>query len=172
MNFRPHQATQIKPAAPRRTFWQRRVVEPILVQLKQGSSPHKIALTIAVGIAAGLFPVLGFTTLLCFLLAVILRLNQPIIHLINQVLWPVHLAMVVIYIRFGAWMFGTAVLPIDPTELSHMLMHSPREFWARFGLMGLQALCAWLLTVPFILGGIFFPMKHVLFRFKRTHPTG
>jgi len=155
---------------PVRSFWRRRVVDPILAQLTQGTSPDKVALTLAVGVAAGLFPFLGFTTLLCFLVAVLLRLNQPIIHVINQVLWPVHLTMVVVYIRFGAWIFGTVALPFAPSEVTQLFMHSQREFWARFGLMGLQALTAWLLTVPLIVGGLYFPLRKVLRRFTRTHP--
>ena len=49
-------------------------------------------------------------------------------------------------------------------------MHSQREFWSRFGLMGLHALTAWLITVPIIVGGLYFPLLHVLRRFITTHP--
>jgi hypothetical protein len=108
--------------------------------------------------------------LLCFLVALALRLNQPIIHVINQVLWPVHLTMVLVYIRFGAWIYGTVALPFNPSEVTHLFMHSQREFWARFGLMGLHALTAWLITVPVIVSGLYFPLLHVLRRFIKTHP--
>ncbi len=147
---------------PVRSFWQRRVVGPVLAQLKQGSSPEKIAETVAVGVAGGLFPIPGLTTLLCFILAVVLRLNQPTIHLLNQLLWPVQLAMMVVYVRLGSWIFGTTVLPFDPAVISDLLMHSPREFWTRFGLLGLHAIFAWLLTVPVILSTLYFPLRPVL----------
>ena len=135
--------------APRPSFWQRRVVDPIVTQLTQGITPEKIALTLAMGVAGGLFPFLGCTTLLCFLLAAVFRLNQPIIHVVNQVLWPVHLTMIVVYIRCGEWIYGSAKMPFEPDEITHLFLHAQREFWARFGLMGLHALSAWLLTVPF-----------------------
>lgn len=161
----------MNPPAPGRGFWRRRIVDPVTMQLTQGTSPDKIALTIAVGVAAGVFPFLGFTTLLCFLVALALRLNQPIIQVINQLLWPVHLAMVVVYVRFGAWLYGAVALPFDPAEITHLFLHSQREFWARFGLMGLHALTAWLITVPIIIAGFYFPLLPALRRFIRTHPT-
>ena len=158
------------PPAPVRSFWRRRIADPIITQLTQGTSPEKIALTLAVGVAAGLFPFLGFTTLLCFLVALALRLNQQIIHVINQVLWPIHLTMVLVYISMGAWIYGATALPFDPSEVTYLFMHSQREFWSRFGLMGLHSLTAWLITVPIIVGGLYFPLLHVLRRFITTHP--
>lgn len=158
------------PPARIRSFWQRRIVEPIVAQLTQGTTPEKIALTIAVGVAAGLFPFLGFTTLLCFVLAFILRLNQPIIHLVNQVLWPVHLTMILVYVHFGAWIYQAETLPFDPAEVPHLFLHSQREFWARFGLIGLHAFTAWAVTVPFIVAGVFFPLRHIVRRLSRIYP--
>ena len=58
-------------AAGGRSFWRRRVVEPIAGQLKQGITPEKIALTIALGMALGIFPILGSTMLLCALAAAV-----------------------------------------------------------------------------------------------------
>jgi len=48
-------------AAPARTSWQRHVIDPIAVQLTQGITPEKIALTLAVGSAFALFPILGLS---------------------------------------------------------------------------------------------------------------
>jgi len=159
------------PPARIRSFWQRRIIDPIVAQLTQGTTPGKIALTIAVGVAAGLFPFLGFTTLLCFVVAVVLRLNQPIIHVVNQVLWPVHLTMILVYVHFGAWLYRAETLPFDPTEVPHLFLHSQREFWGRFGLVGLHAFTAWLVTVPFIVAGLYFPLRPVLRRLARMYPV-
>lgn len=139
-----------------------------MAQLKQGTSPDKIALTVTMGVVGGLFPVLGLTTLLCFLLALLLRLNQPIIHVINQLLWPVHLAMIVVYIKIGATLYGAAVMPFDAEEVSRLFWHSQREFWARFGLMGLHATSAWLLSVPVIIAAIYFPLRPVVRRLAQS----
>src|SRR5262245_45120940 len=64
-------------------FWRRRVIGLIVAQLTQGVSPEKIALTIALGSTIAIFPIMGSTTLLCLIVGVWCKLNQPIIQLVN-----------------------------------------------------------------------------------------
>ena len=59
-----------------KSFWQRRVVALIVTQLKQGTTPEKIALTIALGVTLGVFPILGATTFLCAVAGVWLKLDR------------------------------------------------------------------------------------------------
>ena len=136
---------------PSGSFWHRRVVSPIATQLTQGVTPEKIALTLALGLVGGIFPFLGLTTALCFVVAVVFRLNQPIIHVINQLLWPVQLMLIPVYIKLGAGLYRAETLPFDAREITRVFWASQGEFWARFGLMGLYALTAWLLSVPVLL---------------------
>ncbi|HLP24428.1 MAG TPA: DUF2062 domain-containing protein [Acidobacteriota bacterium] len=145
-------------------FWQRRIVQPIVAQLTQGITPDRIALTLGVGLACGVFPFLGFTTALCFIAAAAFGLNQPIIHVLNQLLWPVQLALIPVYVRLGAALHGAEALPFDPPEVSRVFFASQREFWSRFGLMGLQALTAWLLSLPLLVGGTWLAARPILRR--------
>ena len=64
--------------------------------------------------------------------------------------------------------YGATALPFDPEEVTRLFMHSQREFWGRFGLMGLHALTSWLLTVPVIVAGIYFPLRPALRRLNQT----
>ncbi|MBX3737653.1 MAG: DUF2062 domain-containing protein [Candidatus Didemnitutus sp.] len=148
----------------RPNFWQRRVAQPIVAQLTQGITPDRIALTLGVGLACGVFPFLGFTTALCFVAAAALRLNQPIIHVVNQLLWPVQLALIPVYVKLGAALYGAKTLPFDPQEVSRVFVASQHEFWSRFGLMGLHALSAWLLSVPFLVGCVWLATRPLLQR--------
>ena len=143
-------------APPPGSFWQRRIVRPIAAQFTQGVSPEKIALTIALGLACGVFPFVGFTTGLCFLVALLGRLNQPIIHVINQLLWPVQLALIAVYVKLGARLFGAPVLPFRIEEVTRVFWASQREFWSRFGLIGVYAFTAWSLTVPVLVAVAYF----------------
>jgi uncharacterized protein (DUF2062 family) len=59
------------------------LIRPLIDLLRQGISPKKLALTIALGFWLGVTPVLGSTTILCTLAAVALRLNLPAIQLVN-----------------------------------------------------------------------------------------
>jgi uncharacterized protein (DUF2062 family) len=81
------------------------VRDPIVVQLTQGITPEKIALTLAVGSACALFPLFGVTSLLCFLVALALRLNQPLIQALNQLLLPVHIGSFLFLMWLGEVIF-------------------------------------------------------------------
>src|SRR5262249_21127692 len=70
-------------------FFRRRVARPILELLIEGVTPEKIALSLALGAAFGVFPALGWTTTLCAVLAFALKLNLPAIQLVNYLMYPV-----------------------------------------------------------------------------------
>jgi uncharacterized protein (DUF2062 family) len=130
------------------TKWQRHVIDPIAAQLTQGITPQKVALTVAVGTALALFPILGTTTLLCIVAGVLLRLNQPIIQIINALCTPIHLPVIYCEFRIGNWLFGTST-PHMAALMNHLLWSDPREFIERFGLSALHAIAAWSIVAPF-----------------------
>jgi uncharacterized protein (DUF2062 family) len=134
-------------AAPRIT-WQSRLVDLIAAQLTQGITPEKVALTLAVGSALGLFPILGTTTLLCLAAGIVLRLNQPIIQMVNALCTPFHLPVIYCMFRLGNWLFA------QPSEhmrigMMHMLWEDPREFFEKFGMNAVHAIAAWAVVAPF-----------------------
>ena len=87
-------------------FLRRRLVQPILDLLRQGVTPEKIALSVALGIALGVFPVIGMTTILCALAALVLRLNLPAIQIVNYFVYPLQIALLLPFYRAGQWLFG------------------------------------------------------------------
>lgn len=146
------------PPAPRRNFWQRRVRDPIVAQLTQGITPEKIALTVAVGSAFALFPVLGTTTLLCFLVAWGLRLNQPIVQLINQALWPAHFPSIFGCIWLGEAIFGAPHIHINIRylrKMSGLVWNDPSLFFHQFGLTIMYAVVAWAILAPFYIAAVY-----------------
>jgi len=74
--------------------------------LRQGITPRRLALTIALGFAIGCIPVVGVPTLLCAALALLFGLNQPAIQAANYAAMPLQLIMIVPFMRLGKWMFG------------------------------------------------------------------
>jgi uncharacterized protein (DUF2062 family) len=122
----------------------RKFVEPFLNLLRQGITPEKVALTIALGFMLGVTPVIGSTTLLCTLAAVVLRLNLPAIQLVNGVVYPLQLALIIPFLRAGAWLFGDKRLPAVTVphlyELIHRdLPHAIATLWTAT----VHALVAW-----------------------------
>ncbi len=147
--------TPTPPALPR-NFWQRRIVDPVIAQLTQGITPEKIALTIAVGSACALFPILGTTTLLCFLAALLLRLNQPITQLINQAFWPVHVPAIFGCIRLGEWIFHVPHASFNIRHMRELLWDHPAQFLHDYGATAVQAVVAWAVLAPIYITLVYF----------------
>lgn len=151
--------------APAPSFWQRRVVGPVKAQLTQGVTPDRLALTFGVGTACSLFPFLGFTSLINLGVGIWLRLNQPILQTLNQLLGPVHLVMIVGYVRLGEWIWRAQD---DRFTIGEMLQTfrdaSLGEFLARFGWAGLHAFTAWALTAPLLIAAVQFSLRPALRR--------
>ncbi|MEJ0085801.1 MAG: DUF2062 domain-containing protein [Pseudomonadota bacterium] len=95
-----------------RGFLQRRLVAPLLALLRQGVTPRKLALSLALGVVFGLVPILGISTPLCALAALALRLNMPAIQLVNYLLTPLQLLSIIPLLRFGEWLARSPRFPI------------------------------------------------------------
>jgi uncharacterized protein (DUF2062 family) len=150
------------PPTPRRTLWQRRVRDPLVQQLTQGITPEKIALTIAVGSACALFPLLGTTSLLCFLVALALRLNQPITQLINQACWPIHIPVIFACVKLGDRLFGVPYHRFSVRQMQELLWHEPGRFLQDFGMIAFRAVVAWALLAPFYVAVVYFIARPIL----------
>jgi uncharacterized protein (DUF2062 family) len=131
-------------------FWRERIVTLIVSQLVQGATPHKVALSIALGFSLGVFPVLGTTTTLCVIAAVRLRLNQPVIQLVNWLVYPLQLAWLLIFVRLGEWIMRAPCISFSLPELIQKFHESPVKFFQEFGAAQLQGVVAWLFLAPFL----------------------
>jgi uncharacterized protein (DUF2062 family) len=161
--------TPIAPATARRTFWQTRVRDPIVAQLTQGITPEKIALTLAVGSALALFPILGTTTLLCLLVGIALRLNQPIIQMVNFLCAPLHIPLIYLSVHWGERLFGVPRVPFSIRYVANLLWDDPVRFMHRFGTTLLHAIVVWGIAAPFWIAGIYYiflPMLREIARLK------
>ena len=124
-------------------------VEPLLRLLRQGLSPEKLALSIAVGIALGVFPVLGTTTLLCALAAILFRLNVPAMQLVNYLVFSLQLALLIPFIRLGECLYGADRVPLSLGQVQNMFRHYPAQALAILAASLLHATTAWFLIAPF-----------------------
>lgn len=145
------------------SFWQRRVVAPILAQLRQGITPHKIALTIALGGVLGIFPILGACTVLCAGVAFWMRLNQPIIQLVNYLVYPLQIVLLIPFYRAGEWLYGATPVPIvDVADLLKRFGAGPWQFILDYGLVALYGITVWLLIAPVLALIIYLVLKPIL----------
>ena len=138
-------------AEPGATWWRRRVVAPILLQLKQGITPQQVALTLALGAVLGIFPILGASTPLCLLAGVWLRLNQPLIQLVNYLVYPLQLLLLIPFYRAGERLFGAEPVPIvNVPELIARFGADPWQFVLDYGRVGLYGIAVWCLVAPLL----------------------
>jgi hypothetical protein len=131
-----------------REFLQKRLLHPILQLLTQGITPEKIALSLAFGIMLGVFPVLGTTSLLCLIAALLFRLNLAAVQLVNILAYPLWFALLIPFVRVGERLFGVQPLAMTGSQmlaLAHAdFLHSVSVLW----LTVLRAAAAWLLVGP------------------------
>ena len=125
-------------------FLRRRIVIPILDLLRQGITPEKIALSIALGITLGVTPVLGSTSILCFLAAVLLRLNAPAIQLVNYLVYPLQFALLIPFIRMGEWIFAARPTGISLAQIGNLIRADAWNAIATLWTATMHALVAWL----------------------------
>jgi uncharacterized protein (DUF2062 family) len=119
----------------------------VTVLLRQGISPQRLALTLALGFAIGCFPMLGIPTVLCALLALTLKLNLPAIQAANYAVMPLQMALVVPFARLGGRLFAFGSGRV--VKAGVMLHVSPLVMVSR--LAG-QALLGWLvIAVPAVM---------------------
>ncbi|MBS0633657.1 MAG: DUF2062 domain-containing protein [Verrucomicrobia bacterium] len=149
-------------SAARPGYWRRRVSEPIRRQLTQGADPAGLARAIAVGGVIAVNPFLGTTTLGCALAGAVLRLNQPMLQVVNILGGPLQLLLIVPWVRAGEWLYGARRMPIDPATLAREFAAGPGAFLRRFGETGLHAATAWLIAAPVLGFGLFFATRRPL----------
>lgn len=122
-----------------------KLVRMIVALLSEGMTPHKIALTLALGVMLGATPVLGTTTILCAAAAVALRLNLALIQAVNFVAYPLQLLLLIPFMQAGQWLFRQPPLPFSRDQLLSMLHSGYRHALEQLWLYSLHGVVAWLL---------------------------
>jgi uncharacterized protein (DUF2062 family) len=145
----------------------RRALDVLVTQLQQGVTADKIALTLAIGLILGLFPIFGTTSALCVLAALWLKLNQPIIQLVNWFAAPLQLPGIYLFARIGERLTRSPPVPFSISGLVQQFRASPWQFLQHFGSTGLRAVLAWLLIAPLIAALVYLALRPPLRRLAR-----
>ena len=156
------------PDAPRRSFWKRRLGDPVVALLTQGVTPDKLAATFAVGTAVSLFPFLGTNTLFNLGVGLWFRMNQPLLQAINYLITPLHLVMILVYVRCGEILWQSKADKFSVLDVIRTFRDDTiGEFFQRFGWAGVHAFTAWLISVPFIIAGLYYGLRPVMHRLSK-----
>ena len=152
-------------------LFKKRVLQPILDLLGQGITPEKIALSIALGAMLGIFPALGWTTILCAIAALVLRLNLPAIQLVNYLMYPVQIVLLPPFFRLGEKLFDAPHLPISVPQILTMskanLDDTVKLLWSTTW----HAMVVWALCAPVAAALAYFLLVPLLRRALRQSQT-
>jgi len=107
-----------------------KVREIFIAELKSNNSPNRKALSFALGIFLGIFPIYGFQAAAAIFAATFLKLNRPLAVLGTMISIPPMIPIIV----FAAIWCGTIVMPTDATTpsvqiLAKLFLENQKEFF-------------------------------------------
>ena len=145
------ESSALSESKPSRSWWRRWIVDPIKNQLLQGVAPGKLGWAGAVGVTIGVIPIMGTVSALSVAAAAVFKLNQPVTHLFTRIVLPLHLLLIVPFIRLGQRIHGAELLSATVPELVEQFGADPMQFLRDFGLAAWHGLVAWTLVAPLLL---------------------
>ena len=77
-----------------------------------------MAICLALGAGIGIFPILGTTTAICALVALVLRLNLVAIQIANYAVYPLQLLLIIPFLRVGEKLAGASPVPLSVTQIA------------------------------------------------------
>lgn len=149
-------------------FWQR-PAKVLRRLLHQGTTPSRLAFSVALGATVGLAPLVWGTSLLCAVLAWRLKLNHLAVQFGNYACYPLQIVLFVPFLLAGQKVFIFEA-PSTLTVWQSALDSGPLAFLRTFWLANLYALAVWLLVTPLFLGGCYLPLKMLLKRWVESPP--
>ena len=144
-----------------------RLIKVIRAQLVQGISKRDCAQAIALAITIGLFPILGFSTLIITAIVYFRRLNQPLAQAFNWICGPIKLALIIPFIRVGEFLFGADRFVLNLGELSRQFYENSWATLSEFAWTFLHAIAGWACCAPIIYLIVNTISKSVIFRLRR-----
>ena len=160
------------PEPPPRTWVQRRLLDPFLSLLKAGLSPGSLALTVGLGVAFGVAPTIGLTTILSTATALRLRLNVAAIQLVCHLLSPVQLILFLPFLRWGATIMGQG------EKVAHLTFEQIKHMWNVEGWRSvlhllwraeLGALILWVLAAVPVVAALYVGLKPLFGKLIKRH---
>ena len=134
---------------PLKNWLKHRLVDPLLALLRQGIAPRRLALCAAIAIVIGNIPILGVSTILCGLIALVFRLNLPAIQLVQAAMAPTQLLLIIPFVRLGEWITHA---PRQAISIKEGLALISQGVWHAVIVLRdaiFHAGLAWLLVAPF-----------------------
>ena len=143
------------------------MINPIRKQLTQGISKEKIAFAMAISPVISAFPVMGTTNFLSVIFGSIFRLNIPFLMLFKSIFYPMHLALILVFIRIGESINNVPHIPFSIPQLLGKFKDDPIQFSKDFGMTALYGIEAWALIAPWFAIPLYFIFHYLLVKYTK-----
>jgi uncharacterized protein (DUF2062 family) len=141
-----------------------RVVNPVLQQLRQGVTPEKLALSLALGVVVSVMPILGITTLFALALAAALRLNPAAVVAANYAAYPLQILLYLPFFELGTWVTRGPPVPFTLPQIRAELAAGIWPTVVRYAGANVRAMAAWIVVAPLAIWVLFLVLRPILFR--------
>jgi hypothetical protein len=152
-------------------FLQKRIIKPLLKLLRQGVTPEKLALSLALSATLAVIPAFGWSVWLCGLAGLAFGLNLPAMQAVNYFLYPAQVALLLPFFRLGEKLFRAPHLPLSVSQIVSM---GRANFWGAIKLLWnttWHAVVVWALLAPFAIGLIYFVLLPIFRRVADRQTT-
>jgi uncharacterized protein (DUF2062 family) len=154
-----------------RAILRRRLVDPLARLLRAGATPRELAWSLALGLAVGIVPVLGVSTLLCAAVALALRLNLPAIQLVNYLLTPLQLMLIIPFLRLGELLTGAPPFPVTLASGLALLSAGVPDAVRVLAVAIVHATVGWLAVAPLVAYASFRALAPALRGLRPSQPS-
>ena len=146
-----------------------KIVSPLSSLLKQGLSPTKLALVVALGVVLSIFPVLGTTTLICSLVALLFQLNIAAIQIANYAAFPLQIVLFFPFLKLGETLSGISLDPISKDQLISTFQEGLFQAISELTWYLLVACLGWsVASLPMFIIILFLCLSIVIKKYKAT----
>ena len=153
-----------------REFFRCKVLRPLLRLLRGGITPRRLAWSLALGMAIGINPSVGLTTLVVIALAWVFGLNQVASQIGTHVVAPLHILLLIPFIQAGVYLFRTRRLPMTRQQLEHLSHHPLRMFHAIWQ-WEWHALVVWAIAAAILTPLLAVYLRRAIIVMMRRHRT-
>lgn len=120
---------------------------PFRLLPSEGLPPEKLAFSVTIGIVAGVFPVLGATTIISLLLTMVFRQNLLVVQSVQWILALVQIALIIPFMQFGAYLLNQHALHISMEQINHAFQPGVLAGIKTVGIFHLYGILTWLILV-------------------------
>lgn len=139
-----------------KNFLKTKILEPLLNQLRQGATPSKLSLSVAMGAAIGVMPLLGPATFLCVIVGAAFKLNQVALQVGNYVVYGLQLIGIPLFLRYGDILFGASPFSLSPAQIKSEVENlGVWAFTQKFAVSLWHGTVLWLFVTPIIVAVVY-----------------